>query len=94
MGGVIFDVTILVTIFVTRHFCRESRDAKRETRNETTPTPEGNLTTPTVGGNRPMQLSCQTSPILTEFDFAKLSKQYIVAQLQRDHKILWFQVFV
>ena len=33
MSGVIFGVTILVTIFVIRHFCRESRDAKRETRN-------------------------------------------------------------
>ena len=85
MGGVIFDVTILVTIFVTRHSCRDSRNAIPETRTETTPTLEGDRTTPSQGGNGLMQLSCQTPPIPTRFDFTKLSKQYIVAQLQLDH---------
>ena len=85
MGGVIFDVTIRVTIFVTRHFCRESRDATRETRHDAAPTTEGDRTTPTQGGNRTMQLSCQTSPIPTKCDFAKLSNQHIVAQRQLDH---------
>ena len=83
MGGVIFDVTIRVTIYVIRHFCRETRDATREH-----PPPERERTThPLARGDHHMQISCQ-------IDFTKLSKQYIVAQRQRDHKILWFQVFV
>ena len=88
MGGVIFDVTIRVTIYVIRHFCRETRDATRETRHENTPHQRGSVPhTPSQGGDHHMQISCQ-------IDFTKLSKQYIVAQRQRDHKILWFQVFV
>lgn len=54
MSGVIFGVTIYVTYNVIRHFCRETRDATRETRHENTPHQRGSVPPNLDGSNHPL----------------------------------------
>lgn len=67
MSGVISDVTIRVTIYVTynviRHFCRESRDATRETRHKRRDTRDATREHPHSRGSVPPNLDGSNHPL-------------------------------